>query len=243
MRQRWQIFMGACLGGNSSMTTVCCVFVRGHVRYTPDYVLRLHAMVKRWMDRPYRFVCLTDLPGLFKGTGIDTIHVEPWKGVYAWWTKIRLFDPSIGLRGRVLYLDLDTLIVGPLAPILDYPAIVALLPHEGKFEGKGQRRVVKRFNSSVMVWDEGMMEFVWNAFNLNVTEHLWGDQDFIGEAFGSRHVLDYSETMPAEWFPRISSIKGEGKIPADARVILAKRPKNIEAARRWSWVREIWRAA
>lgn len=221
------------------MTTVCCVFVRGHVRYTPDYVLRLHAMVKRWMDRPYRFVCLTDLPGLFKGTGIDTIHVEPWKGVYAWWAKWHLYNPSpsLGLTGRILYLDLDTLIVGPLAPILDQPAPFTLLPHEGKFEGKPPRAVVKRYNSSVMVWDAGTTADLWQGFTLDVTERLWGDQDLLGE------LRPDMPTMPAEWFPRISGIKGEGRIPAEAKVILAKSPKNAEAARRWAWVRDVWRAA
>ena len=44
------------------MTTVACVFVRGHVPFTAEYVTRLAAMVKRWMDRPYQFVCLTDSP-------------------------------------------------------------------------------------------------------------------------------------------------------------------------------------
>lgn len=222
------------------MTTVCCVFVRGHVPYTAEYVVRLAAMVKRWMDRPYRFVCLTDRPVLLKVRGIETVYVEPWAGLFAWWTKLHLFRPDIGLQGRVLYLDLDTLVVNPLAPILDYPAPFALLPHEGRFEGKGPRKVVKRFNSSVMVWDNGLLEFVWSNFSPGVSEHLWGDQDWIGEAF--RHVLDFSATMPAEWFPRLSAIRG-GPIPEQAKVILAKTPKNAEAARRWAWVRDVWRAA
>lgn len=218
------------------MTTVCCLFVRGHVPYTAEYVTRLAAMVKRWMDRPYRFIVLTDRPGLFKGSGIETIKVEPFKGIYAWWNKMQLFNPASGLSGRVLYLDLDTLIVGPLAPILDFPTPFALLPHEGRFDGKGPRQVVKRFNSSVMVFDAWTTADLWERFRPEVSERLWGDQDALGE------WRPGALTMPAEWFPRLSSIKG-GPVPPDAKVILAKSPKNVEAARRWAWVRQVWRAA
>lgn len=225
------------------MTTVCCVFVRGHVPYTAEYVVRLAAMVRRWMDRPYRFVCLTDRPALLRVRGIETIHIEPWTGLFAWWSKLHVFRADLGLTGRVLCLDLDTLIVGPLAPILDYPAIAAFLPHEGEFDGKGPRKVFKRFNSSVMVFDEGMLEFIWSAWHPSVAERLWGDQDLIGETFSRSDVCDYSATLPAEWCPRISAIGKAGAIPPEAKVILAKTPKNHEAARRWKWVSEIWRAA
>lgn len=218
-------------------TTVCCLFVRGHVPYTAEYVVRLAAMVKRWMDRPYRFVCLTDRAYMFKGSaGIDTIAVKPFPGLYAWWNKLHLFRADIGLQGRVLYLDLDTLVVGSLAPILDHDGVFALLPHEGKFDGKGPRRVVKRFNSSVMVWRHGFNGFIWDNFHPTVSERLWGDQDWIAEQ------CPCADMLPAEWFPRLSAIRG-GPVPPEAKVILAKSPKNAEAARRWAWVRHVWRAA
>ena len=220
------------------MTTVCCLFVRGHVPYTADYVVKLAAMVRRWMDRPYRFVCLTDQPKLLRRwDGIETITVTPFKGLYAWWNKVQLFDPWIGLSGRTLYLDLDTLVVGPLAPVLDFPAPFALLPHEGRFDGKGPRKVVKRFNSSVMVWNPGHATYLLAAaWHPTVSERLWGDQDWIGEQ------MPDAATMPAGWFPRLSAIRG-GPVPSEAKVILAKSPKNAEAARRWAWVRQVWRAA
>ena len=156
--------------------------------------------------------------------------------MFAWWTKIRLFDPGVGLKGRVLYLDLDTLVVAPIQPILDFPAPFALVPHSGRFEGKGPRSVVKRFNSSVMVWDEGVPADIWHGFHPSVSERLWGDQDAIGEVFPD------AAAMPAQWFPRLSAIRG-GPIPPEAKIILAKSPKNAEAARRWRWVSEVWRAA
>jgi hypothetical protein len=45
--------------------------------------------------------------------------------------------------------------------------------------------------------------------------------------------------MPAAWFPRLSELNGAPP-DVDARVVLAKRPKNTEAARLWPWVQEAW---
>lgn len=216
------------------MTTVACVFVRGHVPFSSEYVKRLASMVHRWMDRPYRFVCLTDKTGVAPfGPSVEAIRV-PWSGdMFGWWAKLKLFAPKTGLTGRVLYLDLDTLVVNSLAPILDYPAPFALLPHAGRFDGKDGRRVVKRFNSSVMVFNAGEHADLFHRFTPDTTRDLWGDQDWIGDQCPD------AATMPAPWFPRISEIH-DGRIPSEARVVLCKTPKNVEAARRYPWVREAW---
>lgn len=216
------------------MTTVACVFVRGHVPFSSEYVIRLASMVRRWMDRPYRFVCLTDKTGPAPfGPSIEAIKI-PWSGdVYGWWAKLKLFAPKTGLTGRVLYLDLDTLVVNSLAPILDYPAPFALLPHAGRFDGKNGLRVVKRFNSSVMVFNAGEQTHIVDRFTSDTPRDLWGDQDHIGECCPD------AATMPASWCPRLSEIH-DGLVPTDAKVVLCKTPKNVEAARRYRWVREAW---
>lgn len=212
--------------------TVACVFVRGHVAFSSDYVNRLASMVKRWMDRPYRFVCLCDKRRQSISKHVEQIEI-PWTGEhYGWWAKLHLFRSDLGLTGRVLYLDLDTLIVDSLAPIIDYPAPFALLPHAGKFEGLHGRTVVKRFNSSVMVFNAGEQAQLYETFSDDVPARLWGDQDRIGE------LAPEAATLPAGWCPRFSDVtKGA---PKDAKVILMKTPKNARAARQYRWVREAW---
>lgn len=216
------------------MTTVACVFVRGHVPFTTEYVRRLASMVRRWMDRPYRFVCLTDKTSVRPfGHDIEAIRI-PWTGEhFGWWAKLALFNPKTGLTGRVLYLDLDTLVVNSLAPILDYAAPFALLPHSGRFEGKNGLRVVKRFNSSVMVFNGGEQTHVVDRFTPDVPRDLWGDQCWLGEQCPD------AATMPAEWFPRLSEVQN-GPVPPDAKVVLCKTPKNVVAAGRYPWVRAVW---
>lgn len=216
------------------MTTVACVFVRGHVPFSSVYVRKLASMVHRWMDRPYRFVCLTDKTSANPfGDGIEAIRIS-WTGdVYGWWAKLNLFRADLGLTGRVLYLDLDTLVVGPLAAILDYPASFALIPHSGRFEGLHGRRVVKRFNSSVMVFNAGEQTHLVERFSPEVPKQLWGDQDWIAESCPD------AATLPAAWCPRFSEILN-GPVPPDAKVVLMKTPKNVVAAGRYPWVREVW---
>lgn len=217
------------------MTTVACVFVKGHVPFTAEYVTRLAAMVARWMDRPYRFVCLTDRPRLLPKS-IDTIAVPGPGSLLGWWSKLELFNAARGLSGRVLYLDLDTLIVNPLGPILDFAAPFALVPDGAPdWKPKGGHQVVKRFNSSVMVWNAGDQDRLYRDWSPTVAARLHGDQDWIGEQAPDAAL------MPACWFPRLSEVK-DGPAMA-ARVVLAKVPKNAEASKRYPWVKAVWKAA
>lgn len=219
--------------------TIACVWVRGNVPYSVEYVAKLASMVRRWYNRPHRFVCLTDQPTELLRLQVHPIRIPSPAPLAGWWSKMRCFDPLNGLAGRVLYLDLDTLIMAPLDPIIDFPAPFALVPHSGTFNGKRGLAVVKRFNSSVMVWDAGPTGRRWSSLWLDwspkVATRLWGDQDFIGE-----QLPPSVPSMPAEWFPRLSELK-DGGPSSDAKVVLAKKPKNHVAAQELAWVAEAWR--
>lgn len=211
--------------------TVVCVWVNGHVPFTVEYVTKLEAMARRYLARPFEFICLTDRPWKVP-EHIRTIPIQLRKGLKGWWAKLEVFAPN-RFHGRVLYLDLDSLIVAPLDPIVDYPAPLALVPHAGTFNGKDGLAVVKRFNSSVMVWDAETVPPLLVRWTPDVAKRLHGDQDFIGEQCPT------AATFPATWFPRLSEIEGP-PFPPDVKVILAKVPKNTIAAKRWPWFREAW---
>lgn len=210
---------------------VACVWVKGNVPFSVQYVTNLRRNVAQYLERPYRFVCLTDraLPI----PGVETVKVPtPHYSMYGWWAKRELWKPG-RFEGRVLYLDLDTLVVDRLDPIVDFPSGMALIPDAGTFAGYRGRAVVKRFNSSVMVWNAGAFDALWDTWTPDVTRRLHGDQDFIGEQ------LPDADRMPLEWFPRISELRGEPPNKA-AKVVLVKVPKNMEAANQWPWFRERW---
>jgi len=94
--------------------TVACVWKRGGPYERHDYVGRLARGVARHMTRPYRFVCLTDATEV--PAGVERIPLlHGWRG---FWSKIELYRPGL-FAGPVLYLDLDTVITGPLDPLAD----------------------------------------------------------------------------------------------------------------------------
>jgi len=221
------------------MLTVACVWVAGHVPFTAQYVVRLQSMVARNLARSFRFVCLTDRPQLLPAR-IETIEIPPPGALKGWWRKLELFNPAHGLAGRVLYLDLDVLIVAGLDPIVAFPAPFALAPDGApEFRPKSGHATVKRFNSSVMVWDADQVQANGSPLHADfvpaVADRLWGDQDWIGERWPA------ASRMPLEWFPRISEIGGAGDVPPEAKVVLVKKPKNELAAELWPWFRRRWR--
>lgn len=189
-------------------------------------------MVARHYSARHRFVCLTDRAREIPG--VIALATKPVGDYFAWWKKLELFATPELNQGRVVYLDLDTIVVSDLSPIVDYPAPFALIPHAGTFTPKPPHRVVRRFNSSCMVWDGGTLGKLFYSWSPADTLRLWGDQDFIGEQVAP----NAAQTFPVEWFPRLSELRGAPS-PA-AKVVLCKKPKNEEAAKRFRWVFEAW---
>lgn len=225
--------------------TVCCVWVQGPYPYTADYVVRLERMVRRSLSRPFRFVCLTDQPALVP-TSIETIAITtPSQAIPAngrgFWTKLQIFHPDRAWRGRMLFLDLDTLIVAPLDPIVDFPAPLALTEDALVLErahldrDRFNRLLVRKFNSSVIVWDGGRYTELFTRWGFADAERLSTDQDWIAEQAPD------AQGLPLAWFPRISRVQPPW--PVEAKVILVKKPKNHIAAERWPWFEPMWGAA
>ncbi len=214
--------------------TVACVWVRANVPYGVEYVERLRAMVAKHLPLEHRFVCVTDRPEQIPD-GVEAMPIHWSPKTFGWWAKCFLFQAK-RFKGRVLYLDIDTLVMRSLVPIVEFPSSFALIPDAGSFQPKTHHQVVKRFNSSVMVWEADVNRQLFDLWTPEVMRKYWGDQDLIGAEWPQ------ASTMPLEWFPRLSAIQA-GPVPDEAIVVLAKKPKPEEAARRWPWVDQAWRAA
>ena len=114
--------------------TVVCVLKSGGV-YNPEWVYKLASGVKQNLSRPYDFVCLSDQTI----SGVDVVPlVNHWPG---WWSKLEIFRPRL-FTGSVLYIDLDSIVVGPLDNL--FSQTVLYMCEDFTFDG---------FNSSVMSWN------------------------------------------------------------------------------------------
>jgi hypothetical protein len=215
--------------------TLACVMVRGKRRdYTPIYVERLRDMVRRHTDRPFRTVCLTDQPDKMPA-GVMGVKVKsPMEGTRGWWRKIMLFHPKMPFKGRVLYLDLDVLVVGDINPILDFPADFAIAPDSAPtFGGKDHLRTVKGYQSSVMVWDHQARQQFYTEFDRTAPRRLWGDQDFLKEKSPNER------TFPGEWFRRLTP-DGPKKWLPETKIVLCVKWKNHKAVELFPWFQRYW---
>lgn len=179
------------------MPTRICV-LRSGGEYRPRHV--------QWLaDQVPGLVCLSDVPV----PGIETIPlVSEWPG---WWSKIELFRPDID--GDLLYLDLDTVVLGDLEP----------------FELAGATTMVSDFyrldlpNSSLMYIAEADKSAVWESFNAGPTGHMmrcrtrscWGDQGFLQGVLPD--AQRWQEVLPG----KVVSFKADcrGGLPPGADIV------------------------
>lgn len=200
--------------------------------YGPLHVRWIQRQVEQWAPPGTRFVCLSDQ--LIPGVEVLPLE-EDWPG---WWSKMELFRLDLG---PVLYLDLDTVIVGPLNEIMRYP-------HRFTTFCQYPQRIASRPDlvphsrilcSGVMAW-EGPRPDLYKPFQSNPAHwmrvctsmpYCWGDQGFLSL------FLDSFDTWE-ELFPgAVGSYKWDlsrGALPSEARLITFEgSPKPWEAQENW----------
>jgi hypothetical protein len=185
--------------------TILCV--RFGNRYGPEYVERLRNMISRNITIPYEIVCLTDDPRPIK----DVRLIVQGSAGYSklWWHKVHMFDPSLPLRGRILYFDLDIIICDnidrlalntqPASKHSDLGDTIMGIQDFNRAFYPGW----KILNSSAMSWMHGRHSEIWDNFKTNPksAQRLHGDQDWIWQQ--ARHKIIF---WPKEW---IQSYKWE----------------------------------
>lgn len=133
------------------MITVACVNHGNYLGRGQEYVDKMRSMVSRHLSQPHEFVCLQD------------------EGESGWWSKIELFRPG-RFKGRVLYLDLDSVVTGSLDELVAQVGIVDLSDWGWP---------THTLCSTVMVWDAGEHEDVYTEFEPPCMQSYRGDQDWI----------------------------------------------------------------
>lgn len=189
--------------------TVACVLKSGG-DYQPKHVHALRDGVARHLSRLHRFVCLTDV-------AVDCEMVPLIHGWPGWWSKIELFRPC---SGPVLYLDLDTIVVGSLDDIAVGHRFTVLQNFWAEAYKEPQR-----IGSGVMAWDCDLSS-IYETFRRDAdrllveykTKAKWGDQAFIKD-----HTPVEMERWQQKYPGRVVSFKKHvlpnRGVPAGASVV------------------------
>jgi hypothetical protein len=216
------------------MVTIVCL--KWGDKYGPEYVDRLYAGVRRHTTLPFRFICFTDDPtGITAPIQIRQLKEQP--NLWGWWYKVTLFDPSLGLSGRLIFMDLDTVIIGNIDQILAYRGSFAILDD---FINQGVG-----FGSAIMAWEGGTLGHIWHHFAPQAEAmigqiagvHGQGDQLWIQMAQPKADL--WQQLYPSQ----IVSYKNHCRTgpPADSRIICFwGEPRPHQAAAKLPWVAAAW---
>lgn len=200
--------------------TVICV--KHGDKYGPEYVNRLHAMVRRNCSDLPGFICFTE-----NAEGLDgDIQVQPLPGagLTGWWNKVALFRRDLaGVTGRVLYLDLDVVVTGNLDPLLRHPGDFVIMDND----------YVPGFNSSVMLFGAGARPEIFENFSDADMVRLDGDQDWIGLQAPDAELWPHLWCVPYRLRAAIAP-------PTETKlVVFSGRPNPADYPA--EWVRTLWR--
>lgn len=120
------------------------VCVKWGTKYGADYVNKLYHGVEKFLTLPHKFICFTeDSSGLDEGILVTPL-AEDWTG---WWGKATLFGDT-GYTGRMLYIDLDTVITGSLDDLASYKGAFAVMSTADIWCEMAK----DGFNSSIISW-------------------------------------------------------------------------------------------
>lgn len=183
------------------MINVACVWIPP--KYDIDYVQKLKSAVDRNLSKPYNFYVLTTHPQLVDIPNVNVIPLEEDPLIVTdrgkWWYKTRLFDTH-RWQGRILYLDLDTVIINNIDKLFEYETNEFVICQDFNRHGNKDYHVC---NSSVMCFDANRYTNFfeeWKNNQLGIMKKHKGDQDWITEMLGgSKKWWPYEWVMSFKW--------------------------------------------
>lgn len=222
--------------------TVCCVLWGD--KFGEEYVHNLKAAVARNTTVPHKFVCLSDR----KIEGVETKLLKP--GYDGWWNKLQLFDGHI--KGRIVYLDLDTIITSSIDWLMKYSGNFAGIEDLGVANAH-QQHLKGTLQSGVLAWRSEAMDWIHFEFTFTqaaVMSKFRGDGEYLN------HIVKQRDLLQQLYPKKIQSYKYEvypQKLEVTSIICFHGRPSIIQAMNEsvttpmrtyWpqEWIKDYWNA-
>jgi len=209
---------------------IICVLKSGG-DFGVSYVSKLKHMLTRHVTVPYEFICLTDV--LAVSCLCKTIKLQD--DYPGWWSKIELFRKGLVDADRIVYFDLDTVILDNIDAFLERDEyFIGLRPFNPE-----RKRNLHLFGSGNMSWkNDGGLNFIYDEFRVFDMRRFRGDQNYIGRKLEEKGIpLNFWQLLVSGVYSfKRQCIK---VLPEDARVVYFHgypRLPEVET----EWVKENW---
>jgi hypothetical protein len=150
------------------------------------------------------FLCVTDLP---VGKGVTRLprFDKSWQG---WWVEMEMFNPAI--KGPLLYMDIDTVVVGSMADILAQTELTVL---RDAYRG---RRDPTAIQDSCMLLPEEVRGPIWEDWlqNTDRIRGLTGAMQNLFQIHWRGKAKYWQDVLPGQF----ASWKVDGDRGKDTRV-------------------------
>lgn len=223
------------------MTTFA--LVRTNFKYDRIYVERLLSMARRHWPCGDEFnpLIVTDAPAEVP-PGVKIIDSRPFDLAH-WWAKIILLDPAVRGDADCVYLDLDTLVMGPLEPLVGLR--VDQFATCANFSVRAGIEYECNYGSCVSRYPRGWGNDEWCRFvlerrKLMVSAGPLGDQHALEKLVPNAVLLQ--DVLPKDFVLhyRYANISETGPGPDTSLVVFGGKQKPHTEVRR-QWVADTWR--
>lgn len=174
--------LGSIRKQNLEPISIALVLKTGGDTFNSRYVNALAGNIKKHITVPHKVVCLTDDVSGIDRSLVDVI--KPLKhNLPKWWSKIELFNSENFGTSRVLYLDLDTVIVDNIDDIVKLDC---------NFMGIRDFFHMFTLQTGIMMWKNGSYDHVYHNFMAdgnNVMKTMHGDHEWIGKCITEYEFL------------------------------------------------------
>lgn len=223
------------------MTHVICL--KHGTLYSAEYVNKLYNSVKRNTTHKFEFTCFTeDTTDVMEHI---TCRPLPYTELHGWWHKLYFFCPELGITDRILYLDLDTVIVKNIDEFFEYNGDFAIL--RDFFRTRNNPNCLE-YGSAIMSWQPNWGTFIWDHFRSNSAQNMQtggGDQKYLMSIVSHEKVTYWQDYLKRS---RVVSYKAHVRdeppteeVPDNASIICfhgAPRPHEV---RDLHWMKQHWK--
>ncbi len=212
-------------------------------KYDVSYVTKLAAGVKRHLQQPHRFLCMTERErDVTFPDGIERHAIKDpeltGRGCFA---RLRMFDVgwqrNRGIDDRLVSLDLDAILVRWLDPLFDRPEPFVIL------KGANTQNP-NPFNGSVFMLRAGAHPEIWDDFSVDEASKVPyfafpDDQNWFHHKIPDAAGWQCGPESGIYAFGKNGWPKGEG-LPSDARIVAFPGWRDPGKFTHLDWVKANW---